>query len=51
MAIVVDETHFTEFVHEMADARAGRTNHFRERFLAHLGDDLLRFTVVSEVRQ
>src|SRR6185295_20122728 len=37
-AVVLDETQLAELVHEEADARAGRADHFREHLLADLRD-------------
>src|SRR6266568_1243715 len=33
LAVVVDEPHSPEFVHEIVDARTGRANHLRQRLL------------------
>jgi len=41
MPVVIDEAEVAKFVHEMAYARPGRSNHFGERLLADLGDDRL----------
>ena len=43
-AVVLDEAQLAELVHEEADARAGRADHLRQRFLADLGDDGFRPT-------
>ncbi len=50
-AIVIDEAQFTEFIHERAHPRSRRANHFRERLLADLCNDWLRFTLLAEVRE
>src|SRR5512142_233845 len=50
-AVVVNEAHFPEPIHEKADARTRGTDHFRERFLAYFGDDRYRFGFLAEVRE
>src|SRR6266536_1887954 len=50
-AIVIDEAQFTEFIHERTHPRSRRADHFRERLLADLCNDWLRFALLAEVRQ
>ena len=51
MAIVVEKTQFTEFIHKKADARSGRADNFRQCLLADVGTDRLRLAILSEIRQ
>ena len=37
LSVVVDESHFSEFIHEVSDARACRTDHFGESFVTQEG--------------
>ena len=39
LAVVVNQTQFSKFVHKKAHAGARRADHLRERLLADLGDD------------
>jgi hypothetical protein len=50
-AVVFNEPQIAEAVHEETDPRAGRPNHFRERFLADFGDYLFGFAFLAELRQ
>lgn len=40
-AIIVNETHLPESVHEVTDSRPGGTDHFRQRLLTHLWENSL----------
>jgi hypothetical protein len=51
MAVVVDEAQLAELVHEMAHARAGRSDHLSERLLTDLRNDGLWPPFLAEVRQ
>jgi hypothetical protein len=51
LAIVADETQLSKFVHEEADARAGRANHLRQRFLADMNLNRPLATFLAKVRQ
>jgi hypothetical protein len=44
---VVDKTHLFEFVHEEIHAGARCADHFRQRFLRHLGKDSLRLVILA----
>jgi hypothetical protein len=46
LAVVVNQTQFSKFVHKKAHAGARRTDHLRKRLLADLGDDWLKLTLV-----
>src|SRR4051794_31368260 len=50
-ASVVDKAHLAEAVHEETDSRTGCANHFRQSFLADLGNDRLRGPFLAEVRE
>jgi len=50
VAVVVNETQFTEFVHERAHARPRGPDHFRERRLIYLCFDRLRFAILAKIR-
>jgi len=50
VAVVVNETQFTEFVHERAHARPRASDHFRERRLTYLCFDRLRFAILAKIR-
>src|SRR5512143_4262522 len=50
-AVVVDEAHLPEAVHEVAHPRTGRANHRGERLLAHPRDHALRPRFLAEVRE
>ena len=41
-AVVFDETHFPEFVHEKIDSRPSGANHLREHLLRYFGEPLVR---------
>src|ERR1700686_3044919 len=49
--VVVDEAQLAEFIHEEAHARSCRADHFCEHFLADLGNNRLRLTLLAKVRQ
>ena len=51
LAIIADETQFTELVHEKADTRPGCSDHFRKRFLADFDIDGLRNAILAEVSE
>ena len=51
LPVVIDQTQFPEFVHEVADARSRGANHARERLLADLPDDRLRNAALVEICQ
>ena len=51
VAVVMDETEFTELVHEEADARPRGSDHFREYLLTDLGQNGLWPVVFTEVCQ
>jgi hypothetical protein len=51
MPVVVDEAHVTKFVHEMANPRSGRPDHFGECLLADLGNYRLWPAFLSEIRE
>src|SRR5437763_15471150 len=48
-SVVVDKTQFAEFIHEEADARPGRANHLRQRFLTERSHDRLRLAFLAEI--
>jgi hypothetical protein len=51
LAVVIDQTQFTEFVHELAYARSGRADDSRERLLADLANDRFRHASLVEICQ
>ena len=51
VAVVLDEAELAELVHEEADARPCGPHHFRQGFLADIGDHRLGLTVFPEVGQ
>jgi hypothetical protein len=51
LAIVADETQLSKFIHEKADARPGRADHLRQRFLADMNLDRLQSVILAKVRQ
>ena len=51
MAVVIDETELSKSVHEEANARSGRADHLRQRFLADFRDDRLCFPFLAKIRQ
>ena len=50
-AVVVDETQFSEPVHEIADSRTSGADHLCQRFLANPGNHRLRNAFLAETRQ
>ena len=50
-AVVLDETEFSEFVHEEIYARARCAHHFCQHLLRYLGKHLLRFVFLAVARQ
>ena len=48
-AVVFDEAELPELVHEHIHSSPGRTDHFRESFLAKLADDRLRRAFLAEI--
>src|ERR1700686_4346542 len=51
VAVVIDEAQLAEFIHEEAHPRSRRADHFRQHFLADLGNDRLRLTLLAEICQ
>jgi hypothetical protein len=51
LAVVFYKTELPKFVHKKADPRARRADHFRERFLTDLGDNLFGAPFLAEIRQ
>src|SRR5437868_11428945 len=51
LSIVADESKFAEFVHKVADARSGRSNHLSQCFLADIQWNGLRYAFRSEMRE
>ena len=51
MSVVVNETQFTELVHEVAHARPGRADHLSECFLTDLRENWLRSAFLSKIGQ
>ena len=50
-SIVFNIAQFAELVHEKADARSRRADHFREGFLTKFPDDRLSRGFFAEIRQ
>jgi len=46
MSVVFDQTHFSEFVHEVTDARPGRAYHFSKGLVTQCGYRGIRLHVV-----
>ena len=46
-----NEAQFSKFVHEKTHAGPGRADHLRERLLADVRDQRLRFVFLAKVRQ
>ena len=46
-AVIFDEAHFLEFVHEEINARARGTDHFRQRLLRDLGKHSLGLILLA----
>ena len=38
LSVVVDQSHRSEFIHEVGDARTGSADHFRKGFMTQHGD-------------
>src|ERR1700730_12142474 len=51
LSIVADESKVAEFVHEVAHARSGRSNHLGQCFLADIQWNGLRYGFRSEMRE
>src|SRR4029078_6913481 len=51
LPIVADEAKLAELVHEEADAGPGRADHFSQCFLADIGTDRLRASLLAKIRQ
>src|SRR6202051_3836031 len=51
LSVVADESKFAEFVHEVANAGSGRSNHLRQCFLADIHQNRLRSAFLSEMRE
>ena len=49
MAVVTDEAEVTKLVHEKANPRSGRANHFSEQLLAYLRYDWLWLSLFAKV--
>jgi len=50
-AVVVNKSQFPESVHEEADPRASRTDHFRQHFLTDLGNYGLGFAFLAKMSE
>ena len=50
-AVVVNKAQFPEPVHEEADPRAGRADHFRQHLLTDLGNYTLGFALFAKMGQ
>jgi hypothetical protein len=50
-AIVVNEAQFSKPVHEEADSRAGRADHFRQHRLTDLGNYSLGFPFLAKMSE
>jgi hypothetical protein len=51
LSVVADESKFAEFVHKVANAGSGRSNHLRQCFLADIHQNRLRSAFLSEMRE
>src|ERR1700726_2528883 len=51
LSIVADESKFAEFVHKVAHARSGRSNHLSQCFLANIQQNRLRYAFRSKMRE
>src|ERR1700730_2763905 len=51
VAVVIDQAHFSEPIHEKAHARSRRADHFREDFLADLRNNRLGLTFLAILRE
>jgi len=49
--VVIDETQFTKLVHEVADPRSGRPDHFCKGLLTDLGENGLGLAFFPEIGQ
>ena len=49
--VVLDEAQFPKLVHEMAYTGPRGADHLRERFLANLRDNRLRFSFLAKIGQ
>jgi hypothetical protein len=49
--VIINESQFSEPVHEKTDSRPGCAYHFRERLLTHLGDYSLGLTFLAKMSQ
>src|SRR6266566_1414052 len=51
VAVIIDQAHFSEPIHEKAHARSRRADHFREGFLADLRNNRLGLTFLAILRE
>lgn len=51
LTVVADETEFAELVHEKADPRSCRTDHFSQSFLTNGWMNGRRIAFLAEIRQ
>src|ERR1700730_12942235 len=51
LSIVADESKFAEFVHEVAHAGSGRSDHLSQCLLADIHQNRLRYAFLSEMRE
>ena len=51
MAIIVDQAHLAELVHEETDARTRGADHFGQCLLADLREDRFRLCLFAKVRE
>ena len=51
VAVVINQAHFSEPIHEKAHARSRRADHFRERFLADLCNNRFGLTFLPKLRE
>jgi|HubBroStandDraft_6_1064221.scaffolds.fasta_scaffold87836_2 hypothetical protein len=50
-SVVIDESLFSEIVHEEAHPRSSGSDHFRQRCLADVSRDRHRTAFLAEIRQ
>jgi len=51
VAVVINQAHFSELIHEKAHSSTRRANHLRERFLADLWNNPLGLTFLAKLRE